>query len=126
MCKTWSFVGRECRDRTEIVLSWNQLNDRLARRLLFANPPSYAYQLQAALAGERVLLISKALFEYLFPEQSPPFCREKQILETLRNPNRPAFSPATTRIGLLDILVGVSSGFEPSAVSRVYPPLITR
>ncbi len=106
------FVARDCRKRSDsdVAVSWDALNDARLRKLLFVSPPSFAYQLQGALKDERVLLIGKTLFEFLFPSQEPPSCRQREVLETLRRGNAPALCNAEDRLPLLETLLGYQAG----------------
>lgn len=106
------FVAKDCRKRTnsDIAVSWKALNTWHLNKVLFVLPPSYAYQLQDALRDEHVLLVSKALFEFLFPNEEPPSCRQNQLLETLRRTETPTLQAPSHRLALLKTLLDYQAG----------------
>lgn len=120
------FVAIDCRKRKDsegadrqVLVTWNVLNQRRRTMMLFVQPPSFAYQLQNALADELIYLISGEVYKQLFPGvDSPPVCREKQIVETLSNIDTPILSDAAQRKPLLSILLKFSTGRKFDKYSR--------
>jgi hypothetical protein len=95
------FNAKSCRERTDRLATWVELENHRSNKTLFVSPSPRAYSLQKALSDDRVLLISRDCFESLFPDDSPSQCTPLQILETLARPIAPKLAAPETRVDIL-------------------------
>ncbi|MEI8374909.1 MAG: hypothetical protein WCJ35_18960, partial [Planctomycetota bacterium] len=104
------FPGRDCRERSTTSSTLNQLMAIKNQRLLFAEPSPLAYQLQSALANDRIVLLSERQYRFLFPGEDPPRCREQQMLRCLVGSTPPALAAPASRKDVLATLLAYQEG----------------
>lgn len=94
------FVAKNCRERTDELTTWGDLEQHRANKTLFVSPSPRAYPLQKALAEETVLIISGDCFKALFTGEASQ-CTPLLILETLGRSTPPILAAPATRVDLL-------------------------
>jgi hypothetical protein len=104
------FSGTNCRERTELRISWKSLFEHHHRSTLFIKPSPMAYQLQDALAEESILLVSKELADAVFAgrDDAPQQCREGQMLAALTE--KPALAASSQRRKLFETMLKFADG----------------
>ncbi|MCM2372089.1 sacsin N-terminal ATP-binding-like domain-containing protein [Aporhodopirellula aestuarii] len=100
------FTARDCRDRQDVLVSWNKLEKHRQNKTLFVTPSPRAYSLQKAIAGESVLLVSKECFEAILPDAPPSQCTQREIVETITRQSTPNLTRPGDRVEVLKTLLG--------------------
>ena len=96
------FAAYNCRTRTNISISLNQLTELQCNGMLFAYPISQAVHLQQALRSESIFLIENETRTMLGWGDIAP-CNERACLQVLES--NPALNGPEERINLLDTLL---------------------
>jgi hypothetical protein len=104
------FSGTDCRERSDVRLSWKSIFEHHRRSTLFVKPSPMAYQLQDALAEESILLISRELADAVFGgrDDAPQQCREGQMLAALTE--KPALAVSSQRRKLFETMLKFADG----------------
>ena len=96
------FTAYNCRTRTNVSISLNQLTELQCNGMLFAYPISQAMHLQQALQSESIFLIENETRTMLGWSGIAP-CDERACLQVLES--NPALNGPEERVGLLDALL---------------------
>ena len=117
------FAAYNCRARTNVSISLNQLTELQCNGMLFAYPISQAIHLQQALRSESIFLIENETRTMLGWGDIAP-CNERACLQVLES--NPALNGPEERINLLDTLLPqIESGPAQNQAIRylihVYP-----
>ena len=96
------FTAYNCRTRTNVSISLNQLTELQCNGMLFAYPISQAMHLQQALQSESIFLIENETRTMLGWSDIAP-CDERACLQVLES--NPALNGPEERVGLLDALL---------------------
>ena len=96
------FTAYNCRVRTNVSISLNQLTELQCNGMLFAYPISQAIHLQQALRSETIFLIENETHTMLGWDDIAP-CNERACLQVLQS--KPALNGPEERINLLDTLL---------------------
>ena len=96
------FTAYNCRTRTNVSISLNQLTELQCNGMLFAYPISQAMHLQQALQSESIFLIENETRTMLGWSDIAP-CDERACLQVLES--TPALNGPEERVGLLDALL---------------------
>ncbi|MBM4094450.1 MAG: hypothetical protein FJ276_34365, partial [Planctomycetes bacterium] len=106
------FSGTNCREQTDVRLTWKDIVDHHRRRLLFAKPSPMAYRLQKAILDDSILLVSTNLVRAIYGDQpnAPSQCRERQLLAALAADVKPRLTEPVHRCRLFESLLDYADG----------------